>query len=147
MNRKTHLTIVTVALCLFGALACLAGKDHISTPKNGRALEKTSPLAEFVVAQDRSVTIFFYNTEMKPVTATTQGVTVIANAAEKATIDFEKRGDVMVSKTPLPAGENYLVVVQFKQTADAKPTNYRFKLQLHECGECKRQEYACICGH
>ena len=50
-------------------------------------------------------------------------------------------------KTKLPDGEGYNLVVQFKQTAEAKPQNFRFKLDLHTCGECKRAEYACICGH
>ena len=79
---------------------------------------------------------------------TTQSATVIANAKEgKATLDFEKNGDTLVSKTKLPEGEGYNVVVQFKQTAEAKPVNLRFKLDLNTCGECKRAEYACICDH
>ena len=43
--------------------------------------------------------------------------------------------------------DGYNLVVQFKQTADAKPQNFRFKLDLHTCGGCKRAEYACTCGH
>ena len=52
-----------------------------------------------------------------------------------------------MSKTKLPEGDGYNVVVQFKQTAEAKPQNFRFKLDLATCGECKRAEYACSCGH
>ena len=116
--------------------------------KGGRLLDKTEPLAEFVVEKDRSVAINFYNEEMKPVAATTQAVTVIADAKSgKETLQFEKKGDALVSKTKLPEGEGYNVVVQFKQTADAKPVNLRFKLDLHTCGECKRAEYACTCDH
>jgi hypothetical protein len=37
--------------------------------------------------------------------------------------------------------------VQFKQSATAKPQNFRFKLDLSTCGECQRLEYACTCGH
>jgi hypothetical protein len=56
---------------------------------------------------------------MKPVAATTQNVTVIADAKSgKATLQFEKKGDSLVSKTKLPEGEGYNVVVQFKQTAE-----------------------------
>jgi hypothetical protein len=85
---------------------------------------------------------------MKPLAATTQSVTVIADAKDgKSTLQFEKKGDTLVSKTKLPDGEGYNLVVQFKQTADMKPTNHRFKLDLAECGECKRSEYACICEH
>ena len=144
----------TVALCLALALPSLLAfgaekpDPKKMTPKGGRLLEKTTPAAEFVVEKDRSVTIHFYSADMKPVSATTQSVTVQADAKDgKAKIEFEKKGDALVSKTKLPDGEGYNLVVQFKQTADAKPLNLRFKLDLATCGECKRAEYACSCGH
>jgi hypothetical protein len=56
-------------------------------------------------------------------------------------IEFEKKGDVLVSKTTLPEGDALPLVVQFKQTADARPQNFRFKLETHTCGGCKRAEY------
>ena len=150
---KTNLRILTLAtaLCVgvFGATAAdKDGHKHNVTPKGGRLLDKTEPHAELVVEKDRSVTINFYNEQMKPVAATTQNVTVIADAkAGKEKIEFEKKGDSLVSKTKLPEGDGYNVVVQFKQTADAKPQNSRFKLDMHTCGGCKRAEYACICDH
>jgi len=149
---KTNLRILTLAVAMCASLALPAiaqdKHDHKATPKGGRLLDKTEPHAEFVVEKDRTVTINFYNHEMKPVAATTQNVTVIADAKDgKATLQFEKKGDSLVSKTKLPEGDGYNVVVQFKQTADAKPLNLRFKLDMHTCGECKRAEYACICGH
>ena len=83
---------------------------------------------------------------MKPVPVTVQSVTVMADAkGGKAMVEFEKKGDALVSKTKLPEGDGYNVVVQFKQTADAKPQNFRFKLETHACATCKRAEYACIC--
>ena len=148
---KTNLRILTVAVALCVGLftAIAADKhEHKATPKGGRLLEKTEPHAEFVVEKDRTVTINFYSEEMKPIAATTQNVTVIADAKSgKATLAFEKKGDSLFSKTKLPEGEGYNVVVQFKQTAEAKPLNLRFKLDMHTCGECKRAEYACTCGH
>ena len=150
---KTHLRILTLAaaLCVGLFTATAADKDdhkHMATPKGGRLLEKTEPHAEFVVEKDRTVTINFYDEKMKPVAATTQSVTVQADAKDgKAKLEFEKKGDSLVSKTKLPEGDGYNVVVQFKQTADSKPQNLRFKLDMHTCGECKRAEYACTCGH
>lgn len=150
---KTHIRILTLAVALCAGIALTATaaeKDHKhkATPKGGRLLEKTEPHAEFVVEKDRSVIINFYNEEMKPVAATTQSVTAIADAKDgKQKIEFEKKGDVLASKSKLPEGDGYNVVVQFKQTADAKPQNFRFKLDMHTCGECKRAEYACICEH
>ena len=147
---KTHIRILTVAVALCVGLftAVAADKKVEGGPKGGRILGKTSPKAEFYVEKDRTVTIAFYDASMKPVPAADQTVTVIADAkAGKATLAFEKKGDTLVSKSKLPEGEGYNVVVQFKQTAEAKPLNLRFKLDMHTCGECKRPEYACTCDH
>jgi len=150
---KSNLRILTLAaaLCVGLFTATAADKDghkHLAGPKGGRILDKTEPHAEFVVEKDRSVTIAFYNHDLKPVPAAAQTVVVQADAKSgKAKLEFEKKGDVLVSKTKLPEGEGYNVVVQFKQTAEAKPLNLRFKLDMHTCGECKRAEYACTCDH
>jgi hypothetical protein len=147
---KSILTI-TAALCVGLGAAGAADKHdhkHKETPKGGRLLEKTEPHAEFVVEKDRTVSINFYNEQMKPVAATTQTATVVADGkGGKAKLEFEKKGDSLVSKSKLPEGDGYNVVVQFRQTAEAKPQNFRFKLDMHTCAECKRAEYACICDH
>jgi hypothetical protein len=149
---KTNLRILTLAaaLCVSLALPALAADTHPhkATPKGGRLLDKTEPHAEFVVEKDRTITINFYDHDMKTVAASTQTATVIADAKDgKATLEFEKKGDSLVSKTKLPEGDGYNVVVQFKQTADAKPQNFRFKLDMHICSGCKRAEYGCTCDH
>jgi hypothetical protein len=150
---KNHFRLLTLvaALCA-GPLAMVAADKHDhahkATPKGGRLLDKTEPHAEFVVEKDRSISIHFYDEEMKPVPATTQSVSVIADAKSgKATLQFEKKGDSVASKTKLPEGDGYNVVVQIRQTPDARPLNLRFKLDMTACGECNRAEYACICDH
>lgn len=123
--------------------------DHAKAggPKGGRLLENTEPHAEFFLEKDRTATITFYNNEMKPVPAEAQSVLIIADkGGAKTKLEFEKKGDVLSSKELLPEGSPNLVV-QFKQTADAKPTNFRFALEEGLCGECNRAEYACICEH
>ena len=148
---KTHNSILTVAVALCVGLFTVNAADkhdHKVTPKGGRLLEKTEPHAEVVVEKDRSVTINFYDEKMKPVPATTQNVTLTADSKSgKAKLEFEKKEDTLVSKTKLPDGDGYNIVVQFKQTAEAKPQNFRFKLDLETCRECKRAEYGCICVH
>jgi hypothetical protein len=142
--------LLTLAGLLGAGLLTLhaAEKKEPAGPKGGRFLERTEPRAEFFVETNRTVTITFYDAALKPVPVAAQSVTVIAEApAGKATIEFEKKGDVLVSKSRLPEGEGYNLVVQFRQTANARPQNFRFKLDLHTCGECKRSEYACTCGH
>lgn len=143
---KTALKLFTIvcAVCA-GLLIVNAAEKVVGGPKGGRLLEKTEPRAEFFVEKDRTVTITFYDAALKPVAATAQTVTVIADGKTK--LDFEKRGDVLVSRTKLPEGEGYNVVVQLKQTVETKPQNFRFKLELHNCGGCNRAEYACTCDH
>ena len=123
-----------------------ADKKHLGGPKGGRFLEKTEPKAEFAVEKDHTATINFYDAAGKPVPATSQNVTVIADGkGGKEKIEFERNGDSLASKSKLPAGDGYNVVVLFKQSAVAKPQNFRFKIELHTCAECKRPEYSCIC--
>lgn len=147
--KRISLSIITALVC--GLIVSAADKhdhEHKGGPKGGRLLDKTEPHAEFVIEKDRSISIHFYDHDLKPVAATTQTVTVQADAQSgKAKLDFEKKGDSLVSKSKLPDGEGYNLVVQFKQTAEARPQNFRLKLDLAICGECKRAEYACTCEH
>jgi hypothetical protein len=139
---------LTLAGLLCAGLLTLnaADKKHLGGPKGGRLLERTEPKAEFYVEKDRSVTITFYDATLKPVPVTAQVVTVVADAKDgKTKVEFEKRGDVLASKTKLPEGDGYNLVVQFRQTDNTKPQNFRFKLETHTCGGCKRAEYACTC--
>lgn len=147
---KTPFRILTVAVALCaGLVSATAAESKIEGgPKGGRILEKTSPKAEFFVEKDHSVTIAFYDDKLKPAAAADQNVTVIADVkGTKTKLEFEKKGDTLVSKTKLPEGDGYNLVVQFKQTADAKPQNFRFTFDNHNCGGCKRSEYACTCDH
>ncbi len=143
--KKIVKACMVAALCVPMMLHA-ADKKHLGGPKGGRLLEKTEPKAEFYVEKDHTVIITFYDAAQKPVAVAAQNVTVIAEAKDgKKTVDFEKKGDVLVSKAKLPEGDGYNLVVQFKQTASAKPQNFRFKLETHICGTCKRAEYSCIC--
>jgi hypothetical protein len=145
---KTSLNILTIAgiLCAGALTLNAADKKQLAGPKGGRLLEKTEPKAEFFLEKDRTATITFYDAALKPVPATSQAVTVIADAKDgKTKVDFEKKGDVLVSRRKLPEGDDYNVVVQLKQTAGAKPQNHRFRLETYTCGGCKRAEYACTC--
>ena len=146
MNKILRLLIIAVALCAGFSTSMAAEKKVETGPKGGRLLDKTSPRAEFFVEKDHTVIIAFYDEKQKPVPATDQSVSVIVDAkAGKATLEFEKKGDVLVSKTKLPEGDGYNLVVQFRQTAEAKPQNFRFILDLSTCGGCKHAEYACTC--
>jgi hypothetical protein len=76
---------------------------------------------------------------MKAQPASTEVITATAEAPSgKAKIEFEKKGDLLVSKTKLPEGEGYQVVLQAKSTPEAKTKNFRIKLQLHICKELRQ---------
>lgn len=153
---KTLLAIFTLSsvLCLApSVLYAESGHDDhdhkkVGGPKGGLLLEDTQPRAEFYVEKDNTVTVTFYDDQLKPVAVVDQTVTVIADSeGNKTKVEFEKKGDVLVSKGPLPEGHVLNLVVQFKQTAEAKPVNFRFVYEDHICDVCKRAEYACICEH
>jgi len=135
MNTSIKLLTVAGVLCAGLLASNAAEKKELAGPKGGRLLEKTEPKAEFFMEKDHSVTITFYDVALKPVPAAAQSVTVIAEGKTgKTTVEFQKKGDVLVSKIKLPEGDGYNLVVQLKQTAEAKPQNFRFKLDLHTCG-------------
>jgi len=146
---------IVVASILFAASGVYAetphGHDHgapAGGPKGGRILEHTKPHAEFFVEKDRSVTVTFYDEDLKPVAIAEQSVSVIAETGgKKTTLDFEKKGDVLVSQGQLPEEHALNLVVRFKQAPADKTHNLRFVYEDHICAECQRAEYACTCGH
>lgn len=138
-------------LTLF-ALACgslLHAEKITAGPKGGRLLDSTPLKAEFFVTAERHVEITLYDDHANPILPGAQSIAVTAEPASgRLPLKMEKTATGFLSKTPLPAGEPYRVVVQVRSTPDAKPQNFRLDLNLHTCGECQRKEYACTCeGH
>ena len=144
--KLTHLTAVVAMLC---CAVSLHAEKIVAGPKGGRLLEAEPNRAEFYVTTDRKVEITFYDAALKPVAPQGQVVSVTAEPSSgKAKLEMEKTDTGFVSRTPLPAGEPYRVVVQTRATAEAKPKNFRVDLNLAMCAECEKAEYACICeGH
>lgn len=141
---KTLLHILTVlSLAVAPALADAKVK---AGPRKGRILELEGQNAEFFIEKDRTISIAFYNASGKQQPATDQIFVANAEApGAKTKLEFEKKGDLLVSKAPLPAGEGYQIVVQAKTSADAKSKNFRIKLETHICKGCSNPEYACTC--
>ena len=145
--KALHILTLAGVLCA-GLLTLNAAEKVQAGPKGGRILEKTMPKAEFFVEKDRSVTITFYDDKLQAISVGNQVVTVVAEAKSgKTTIELVRKDGRLVSKTPLPEGEGYAVVVMIKAREDKKSQNFRFKLDTSTCGGCKRAEYACICDH
>ena len=145
MKLKSAL-VLAAALGLAASLS--AAEKTVAGPKGGRLLEKVSPTTEFFVNKDRKVEINFYDAAKKPAAPGAQVVAVTAEPKSgRVPLELEKTATGFVSKTALPAGEPYRVVVQLREKGDARPQNFRIELDLSKCGECKNAEYACTCGH
>jgi hypothetical protein len=145
---KKLIQSILMSAIILAALTAWSADKIVGGPKGGRLLENKAPRAEFFVEKDRTVTVTFYDAALEPVSPTEQVVSAIAEPTSgKVKLEFEKKGDALVSKTPLPEGDGYNVVMQIKTKADSKPQNFRIKYDTGICGECKRSEYACICGH
>ncbi|MES2309121.1 MAG: hypothetical protein V4507_09715 [Verrucomicrobiota bacterium] len=147
---KTTIKLLLIAL-LIGSHAKAADDHHhkiIPGPRGGKVLESEPLHAEFLVQADKKVRVTFYDESMKPVTPQSQEIKVIAEVKSGKTIlEFEKNGDGFVSKSILPEGDGYRVVIQIKNDAASKPQNFRVEYHDEVCKECKHAEYACICEH
>jgi hypothetical protein len=144
---KTLTKTLMIGMLALGLNLAQAAEQVTVGAKGGRLLENDSPRVEFFLEKDRTVTLTFYGADLKPVPAQEQSATAIAETPQgKIKIEFDKKGEVLVSKSPLPAGDKYTVVLQLKQTADAKPKNFRIPLNTSICEKCHHPEYACTCG-
>lgn len=142
---KTLLNILIIAA--LASTSAFAETKVKAGPRKGLIMDLGSKQAEFFVEKDRSISIAVYDAAMKAQPVSTEVVTATAEAPSgKAKIEFEKKGDLLVSTTKLPEGEGYQIVVQAQPAPDAKKKNFRIKLELHTCGgPCGNPEYACTC--
>ena len=116
-------------------------------PNGGRILTDVTPNLEFLVREDRKVQIAAL-ADAKAIPVTTQSLTLIGgDRANPTSLEFIKDGDVLVSSTTLPAGENFPVILQIKTSPTSDSIPQKFQLNLKNCPDCKYKEYACICDH
>lgn len=141
---KTLLNLLVIAA--LATTSAFADAKVKAGPRKGLLLELGGKSAEFFVEKDRSISIAVYDSAMKAQPATTEVFTATAEVPSgKTKIAFEVKDGKLISTTKLPEGEGYQIVLQAKATPDAKPKNFRIKLQLHTCEKCGNPEYACTC--
>lgn len=117
-------------------------------PNGGRVLEEVEPNLEFLVTEDRRVRITALNDEGKAVAIGEQSVRVTGGDRSNPTrMTFAKEGDVLVSDSAFPEGNDFPVVVQIKTSPDAENIMEKFNLNLVDCPTCEYLEYACTCDH
>jgi hypothetical protein len=156
---KTHL----LALLLVCAAPAFAGEgpDHasqshaakITGPNKGRVLTELEPHAELFVTTDRKVRLTFIDDagQLVAIPAGLTATLITGDRAAPVTLTFaadsEGAAATLLSTSALPEGENLPAVLRVKPTAEAETVTIRAQLNLAQCGECDRQEYACACGH
>lgn len=144
MNTMRQIMLTSFALAACAVALC--AEKIVAGPKGGRLLDTTPQKAEFFVTDDRKVEVTFYDAALKPVAPSGQTVVITAEESSGRTkIDMDKTASGYVSKTALPKGDPYRVVVQVRENPGAKPQNFRVDLNLEICAECQKKEYACTC--
>lgn len=139
-------TTLTLLASLILATTAFAGEKVEAGPRKGRILPLTASKAEFFIEPDRTISIVFYDAAMKPVAPAQQTFSATAEAPSgRKKLEFERKGDQLVTKDPLPEGTGYIIAVQARESAEAKPKIFRIKLDLSSCKGCPNPEYACTC--
>jgi hypothetical protein len=151
--------LALVLICAAQAFAA-PGHDHphehapkIAGPNKGRILTQLEPRAELFVTAERKVRLTFVDESGKPV-AVPEGFAatlVTGDRSAPTTLQFAKEGEgaaaTLLSTTALPEGVSMPAILRAKREAGAQPVTIRFQLDLAQCSECQRAEYACACGH
>ncbi len=148
-----HATPTLLAALLLAAAA--PGADEpaaakpLAGPNGGKLLPFGALQAEFVVLKERKVAVNLFDAALKPVAPSGQQAAATAQAPSGAAkLEFDQAATGFTSKSALPDGDGYILVLQLRPAPGAKPENHRIKLDLAVCGGCNRAEYACTCeGH
>ncbi len=136
--------MLILSLFSIGALIAAEPAKPAADVQPGRRLEAPGLRAQFVIQPDRKATVTFTDAAGKPVPRDDRTVVVKVDGKD---VVLEPQPNGFITKEPLPAKEPAAIVVQVRTAADAKPMNFRITLNTSLCGECKRQEYGCVCGH
>ena len=127
---------------------CQHEEVEVKTPNKGRLLKDLTPHTEFLVTEENTVKITFFDDEGKTIVPTEQSFSLTAgDRANPTKLTFKLEGDAFVSEGALPEGKNYPAVVIYKETADSKAQYIKFQLDLADCPTCDVLEYACTCAH
>lgn len=115
-------------------------------PNKGKLVGQAPDLAEAVISADGILTVTFLDADNKPAAPGARTVSVFAQLdAGRQPVEMVAKDGAFISASPLPKPEGYILVVQIRASADAKPVNTRIPFAMHICGGCQLPEYACTC--
>lgn len=135
----------TLLLTLVAASAFAHGDIELG-PNGGRILEfsKNESMHGEVTVKDGKFHIALLDQDKKPVKMGPQSLTATGGTREKPeklVVEKDATGFIV----PL-VGEKQWLILQYKETPDAKAITARLQYDATACGECKKPEWLCACG-
>lgn len=136
---------IKALLFAFIASAAFAHEGVELGPNGGRILEfsKNETMHGEVTVKGDKFHIALLDKDMKPVAISAQSLSATTGDREnpqKLTVEKEAAGFVLPR---VKAGE--WLILQYKNTADAKAITARFEYNTVICEECKAEEWICKC--
>jgi hypothetical protein len=139
---KTKLT--TIILALTAGFAFGHGDIELG-PNKGRILEFSTneTMHGEVTEKDGKLIIAVLDKDMKPVAIAAQELTATAGTRDKPVkIDVAKDAAAFTIAAP-KTGE--WIIIQYKETADAKAITARLHYDTKVCAPCSNPEWRCAC--
>jgi hypothetical protein len=137
--------LTTLLLALSATFASGHGEIELG-PNEGRILEfsdNETMHGELTKKEDGKLHIALLDKDMKPVKVETQTLTATAGVRQKpVALEVTKDADGFTLTEP---GAGEWLIVQFKESPDAKAVTARVHYDTKVCGECKNPEWLCSC--
>jgi hypothetical protein len=137
-------TLTTLLLALTAGFAFGHGDIELG-PNKGRILEFSAneTMHGEVTEKDGKLHIAVLDKDMKPVKVEAQSLTATAGTREKPVkVEVTKTADGFT--VPAPASGDWLIM-QYKETADAKAITARLNYNTKKCDPCGQPEWRCAC--
>ncbi|MFN0066484.1 MAG: hypothetical protein ACKVYV_02510 [Limisphaerales bacterium] len=143
--KTSLLTLITVLL--LGVTRAHAHGGVELGPNGGRLLEfsENETLHGEVTLTNSFFHVALLDKDMKPVELKEQSLTVTGGDRQKPEKpEVRKVGNHFVF--PALKGDDYLLVLQFKDKPSARPVTARFEYDAATCSGCKQAEWLCKCA-
>lgn len=146
MKTNRILAFITAAFALVASPLVHAHGEKVEIGPNGGRVLSVKPAVELFITAERKVKLTFLGGDKKAVAVKDQTATATGgDRANPTKLTFVKEGDALVSDKPLPEGKIVPLVIQIKETADAKAAVEKLNVNLANCSGCNHPEYACTC--
>lgn len=140
MKTKLIVLFALVTTSLFAHMGVDLG------PNGGRLLEfsKNESLHGEVISKDGKFHISLLDKDLKPVVISSQTLTAVSgdrSNPEKLTVEVKDNRFLL----PMLKGEEYIIILQVRSDAKAKPFTARLPYNAHNCDACDSPEWLCKC--